>query len=75
MGMSRTGDRETHGRASPQPFQRDNKHIFQKTEFGEAKFYRSGGKNKKHLADRLPTSWKVCCLWERNVLGGWSWRL
>lgn len=35
-----------HGRASPRHFQTDNKHILQKTEFGEAKFSRSGEKKK-----------------------------
>ena len=47
MGMSRVGYWETYGRARPQHFQRDNKHILQKTEFVEAKFSRSGEKKKK----------------------------
>ena len=47
MGMSRVGYWETYGRARPQHFQRDNKHILQKTEFVEAKFSRSGEKEKK----------------------------
>ena len=36
MGMSRVGYWETYGRARPQHFQRDSKHILQKTEFIEA---------------------------------------
>ena len=36
MGMSRVGYWETYGRARPQHFQRDNKHIHQKTESVEA---------------------------------------
>ena len=36
MGMSRGGYWETYGRARPQHFQRDNKHIHQKTESVEA---------------------------------------
>ena len=77
MGMSRGGYWETYGRARPQHFQRDNKHILQKTEFVEAKFSRSGEKKKKKTsANRL-------FLWAgRSVdfkkgmsLLGWSWRL
>ena len=46
-GMSIGGYWETYGRASPQYFQRDNKHMLQKTESGEAKFSRAGEKEKK----------------------------
>ena len=71
MGMSRVGYWETYGRARPQHFQRDNKHILQKTEFVEAKFSRSGEKEKKNKTkkqknpttqqtDSLSMSWKVC---------------
>lgn len=67
MGMSRVGYWETYGRARPQHFQRDNKHILQKTEFVEAKFSRSEKRKKKknkpnNSANRLSfsMSWKVC---------------
>ena len=68
MGMSRVGYWETYGRARPQHFQRDNKHILQKTEFVEAKFSRSGEKKKRkkknkpttQQTDSLSMSWKVC---------------
>ena len=51
MGMFRTDCWETYGRESPQHFQRDNKHLLQKTKLGEAKFCSSGGK-KKDLANK-----------------------
>lgn len=72
MGMSRVGYWETYGRARPQHFQRDNKHILQKIEFVEAKFSRSGEKKKKttQQTDSLSMSWKVCPFQERNVLAG-----
>lgn len=63
MGMSIGGYWGTYGRASPRYFQRDNKHMLQKTEFGEAKFSRSGEKKKKkktQQTDSLSMSWKVC---------------
>lgn len=46
--MSREDYWETHGRVSPQCFHGDNKHILPKTEYEEAKFSRSGEKEKKN---------------------------